>query len=77
MNNYDKAYQRYCDAYDALHDQGIYHGGFGAIASEFRAALEALKAEEINFCPLDYKQRVGHSADADKVIAESAENRRY
>ncbi len=71
MNQYDKAYQRYCTAYDALHDQGVYHGGFLAITTEYRAALEALKTEELNFCPIDYQQRVGHLADVDKIIADS------
>ncbi len=69
MNDYDKAYQRYCTAYDALH--GPFPNGTACCQAmgEFRAAVKALKTEEIRCCPLDYKYRSGHQTNADKVIA--------
>lgn len=61
MNTYEKAYERYCNAFDDLPDNEI----------EFRAALTALKAAELNFA--DRESRTGHTLNADQVIEDSRE----
>ena len=57
MNTYEKAYERYCFAYDAI-DWPIGPRTNAAKIHEFEEALMELKAEELNFG--DHKLRAGH-----------------